>query len=95
MSAIRGYKITRAPMVLHLTAFWGFCLPLGCILGLAPQWLSIGPAQPMAAQGFWIALTVGLSISATGLIAMLRGTARRAIAEALREGDASGPAPVR
>jgi len=86
MSAIRGYKITRAPMVLHLTAFWGFCLPLGCLLGLAPQWLPIAPSQPMAAQGFWIALTVGLSISATGLIAMLRSTARRAIARAITTG---------
>jgi MATE family multidrug resistance protein len=95
MSAIRGYKVTRAPMVLHLTAFWGFCLPLGCVLGLAPHWLPYTPAQPMAAQGFWIALTVGLSISATGLIAMLRGTAKRAIAKALRDGDARGPAIVR
>jgi MATE family multidrug resistance protein len=70
-------------MVLHLTAFWGFCLPLGCVLGLAPQWLPFAPAQPMAAQGFWIALTVGLSISAIGLIAMLRSTAKRAIANAV------------
>ncbi len=80
MSAIRGYKITRAPMVLHLTAFWGFCLPLGCVLGLAPQWVPFAPPHPMAAQGFWIALTVGLCISATGLIAMLGGIARKAIA---------------
>jgi Na+-driven multidrug efflux pump len=30
----------------------------------------------MAAQGFWIALTVGLTISATGLLVMLRSIAR-------------------
>ena len=82
MSAIRGYKVTRAPMVLHLTAFWGFCLPLGCLLGLAPQWQAFAPFTPdvpMAAQGFWIALTVGLTISATGLLVMLRSISRSRI----------------
>jgi MATE family multidrug resistance protein len=77
MSAIRGYKVTRAPMVLHLTAFWGVCLPLGCFLGLglAPHWLPWAPSDAMAARGFWIALTVGLAISATGLLVMLRSVA--------------------
>ena len=28
--------MTRPPMVIHMTAFWGICLPLGCVLGLAP-----------------------------------------------------------
>lgn len=91
MSAIRGYKVTRAPMVLHLAAFWGFCLPLGCLLGLAPQWAPFAPASPMAAQGFWIALTVGLTISASGLIFMLRQTAARAIyASSLTTGHSEG-----
>jgi MATE family multidrug resistance protein len=83
MSAIRGYRVTRAPMVLHLTAFWGFCLPLGCLLGLAPQWLPFAPSVPMAAQGFWIALTVGLTISASGLLVMLRSLARSRITTTL------------
>jgi MATE family multidrug resistance protein len=74
--AIRGYKVTRAPMVIHLTAFWIFSLPLGCVLGLAPQWLPFAPAQPMAAQGFWIALIVGLTVAALGLVVLLRTTAR-------------------
>lgn len=75
--AIRGYKVTRAPMVLHLAAFWGFTLPLGCVLGLAPQWVALAPAQPMAAQGFWIALIVGLTVAAVGLLIMLRGVAHK------------------
>jgi MATE family multidrug resistance protein len=75
--AIRAYKVTRAPMVLHLTAFWGVSLPLGCVLGLAPQWLPFAPAEPMAAQGFWIALIVGLSVAAGGLVLMLRRVAQR------------------
>lgn len=73
--AIRGYKVTRSPMVIHLTAFWGFSLPLGCVLGLAPQWLPWHPAQAMGAQGFWIALVVGLTVAAVGLVLLLRKVA--------------------
>jgi len=74
--AIRGYKVTRSPMVIHLTAFWVFSLPLGVVLGLAPRWLPWAPAQPMAAQGFWIALVLGLTIAALGLTTLLRRVAR-------------------
>jgi MATE family multidrug resistance protein len=76
-SAIRGYKVTRAPMVIHLTAFWAVSLPLGCALGLAPDWLPWRPAQPMQAQGFWIALVVGLTVAAVCLAVLLRQVARR------------------
>ncbi len=74
--AIRGYKVTRSPMVIHLTAFWGFALPLGYTLGIAPHWLPFKPAQPMAAQGFWIALILGLTLAALGLVLLLRQVAR-------------------
>jgi MATE family multidrug resistance protein len=77
--AIRGYKVTRSPMVVHLTAFWVFSLPLGYALGIAPNWLPWHPAQPMAAQGFWIALVVGLTVAALGLVVLLRQIARRHI----------------
>ena len=65
--AIRAYKVTRAPMVIHLAAFWGLSLPLGCVLGLAPAWLPWRPVAAMGAQGFWIALVAGLTIAAAGL----------------------------
>lgn len=74
--AIRGYKVTRSPMLIHLTAFWVFSLPLGYALGLAPDWLPWAPVPPMAAQGFWIALVVGLTVAALGLTALLRYVAR-------------------
>jgi len=77
--AIRAYKVTRAPMLLHLTAFWGVSLPLGCVLGLAPRWLPFAPAEPMQAQGFWIALIVGLTVAAIGLLLMLRRVASQRI----------------
>jgi len=54
-SAIRGYKVTRQPMQIQLLAFWGFALPLGCWLGLGHE---------MAAAGFWIGLTIGLTVAA-------------------------------
>ncbi|WP_301020196.1 MATE family efflux transporter [Rhodoferax sp.] len=74
--AIRGYKVTRAPMVIHMTAFWVFALPLGMVLGLAPAWLPWAPAQPMAAQGFWMSLIVGLTVAALGLVLLLRKVSR-------------------
>ena len=80
--AIRGYKVTRAPMVVHLTAFWVFALPLGYVLGLAPGWAPWHPAQPMMAQGFWIALVVGLTIAAGGLGFLLKHVANRHVLEA-------------
>ena len=53
--AIRGYKVTRGPMLIQLLAFWGFALPAGCLLGL---WWD------MAARGFWIGLVLGLTVAA-------------------------------
>ena len=69
--AIRAYKVTRPPMLIHLAAFWGLCLPLGVVLGLAPAWLPWHPAQAMGAQGFWIALVLGLTIAALALTWLL------------------------
>lgn len=70
-SAIRAYKVTRPPMFIHLGAFWGLSLPLGCVLGLAPAWLPWRPVEAMGAQGFWIALVVGLTMAALGLTWLL------------------------
>ena len=79
--AIRGYKVTRAPMLIHMTAFWVFSLPLGCLLGLAPSWAPFAPSTPMAAQGFWIALSVGLTVAALGLLALLQQVTRAHVRE--------------
>ena len=76
-SAIRGYKITRAPMVIHLMAFWVVSLPLGYALGIAPQGWPGVPAEPWGARGFWVALVVGLTIAAAGLVLLLRRVARQ------------------
>ncbi len=71
--AVRGYKVTRAPMLIQLTAFWLVALPLGCALGLAPAWLPGAPAEPWQARGFWMALVLGLTVAAIGLaLSLLR-----------------------
>jgi MATE family multidrug resistance protein len=62
--ALRGYKVTRIPMFIHIMAFYGFALPIGAILGLSPSWFPWRPAQPMEAAGFWIGLVLGLTVAA-------------------------------
>jgi MATE family multidrug resistance protein len=63
-SAIRGYKVTRGPMIIQLLAFWGVSLPVGCVLGLAPAWFPWSPSAPMSATGFWMGLVLGLTVAA-------------------------------
>jgi MATE family multidrug resistance protein len=76
-SAIRGYKVTRQPMVIQLVAFWVFSLPLGIVLGLAPGWLPFAPRAPMAAYGFWIGLVLGLTVAAVLLSLALKKLANQ------------------
>ncbi|MDK2126302.1 MATE family efflux transporter [Parachitinimonas caeni] len=82
--AMRGYKSTRIPMLIHMTAFWGLSLPLGCVLGLAPDWIPFAPAKPMAAEGFWIAIVASLTLAAILLSWQLDKLSRRRIADAAR-----------
>lgn len=92
--AIRGYKVSRRPMVIHLIAFWGVSLPLGCVLGFGwiPHWFPWHPAQPLAAAGFWIGLAVGLTVAAALLVGLLNRLSLERIAEA-RLGARSAAAP--
>ena len=80
-SAIRGYQVTRQPMLIQLLAFWGFSLPLGYVLGLAPAWFPWSPDSPMAAFGFWIGLVLGLTVAALLLAMSLKKLANRRVAE--------------
>ena len=79
--AIRGYKVTRSPMIIQLVAFWGVALPLGCVLGLAPEWIPFAPSEPLSATGFWIGLVLGLTVAAVLLtVSLLRLSKARALA---------------
>ncbi|WP_051710983.1 MATE family efflux transporter [Andreprevotia chitinilytica] len=58
---LRGYKITRQPMLIHLTAFWLIGIPLGYALAFYAD---------MGARGFWIALILALAFAATALVGL-------------------------
>jgi MATE family multidrug resistance protein len=81
-SSIRGYKVTRSPMVIQMIAFWGVALPVGWILGWAPAWFPWSPSAPMQATGFWIGLVLGLTVAAVLLAWELQQLSKRFIREA-------------
>ncbi|MDO4640460.1 MAG: MATE family efflux transporter [Neisseria sp.] len=64
--ALRGYKITKAPMIVHGIAFWGFGLLPGYLLA------NIG----MGIYGFWATLIVSLSSAAIILVWLLEKHSR-------------------
>jgi len=66
ISALRGYRDTRVPLIIMLVSFWGLCLPLGYALTFT-DWLGL----TLGAPGFWLALTFGLSCAGVLLIARL------------------------
>ncbi len=82
-SAIRGYKVTRMPMLIHLVAFWLIAIPLGVILGLAPSWSPWSPPVAMEAQGFWISLVIGLTVAAVLLAWFFARLSRLRIAQSV------------
>jgi MATE family multidrug resistance protein len=81
-SAIRGYKVTRSPMLIQMIAFWGVALPVGWILGLAPAWFPWSPSEPMQATGFWIGLVLGLTVAAVLLAWSLNHLSKLRVREA-------------
>jgi len=81
-SCMRGYQVTRSPMVIQMIAFWGVALPMGWILGLAPEWFPWSPALPMQATGFWIGLVLGLTVAAVLLAWSLNNLSKLRVREA-------------
>jgi len=68
--ALRGYKITFVPMLVHVGAFWG--IGLGC-----GWWLAFRASSPMGVSGFWLASLLSLGASALLLGALLWQASRR------------------
>ncbi|XZG70084.1 MATE family efflux transporter [Chitinibacteraceae bacterium HSL-7] len=68
---LRGYKVTRGPMVAYMLAFWGIGLPVGYVLtyGMA-SW------QGWGAQGYWSALVLALTLVASALFWLFRKISR-------------------
>lgn len=67
--ALRGYKITFAPMLAHVVCFWGVGLGGG-------WWLAYRAARPMGVAGFWIASLASLVLAAILLGALLWNAVR-------------------
>ena len=63
MGALRGYKDTRAPLLIAAFAYWAIGLPLGAALGFG-----LGGVTAMGVAGFWVGLVAGLSVAAVMLI---------------------------
>lgn len=57
--ALRGCKDTKVPMLLMIFSYWGIGLPLGYGIGI----MGFGLIEP-GADGFWIGLIFGLTVSA-------------------------------
>lgn len=62
--ALRAYKVTFPPMLVHLVCFWGVALFGG-------WWLAFRGAQPMGVAGFWVASLASLVLAALLLGALL------------------------
>lgn len=77
--AIRGYQVTRSPMIIHLASFWGVAVPIGCILGLQPVLGGALPQRWHGPIGFWIGLVAGLTVAAVLLVRQLARIARSRI----------------
>lgn len=57
--ALRGYKLSRMPMLIHAVAFWG--------LGLLPGY-ALGYGLGLGIYGFWLALIFSLASAAVALV---------------------------
>ena len=70
--ALRGYKITFVPMLVHVVCFWGVGLFGG-------WWLAFHASRPMGAAGFWLASLLGLALASMLLGALLRHAVKAAV----------------
>ncbi|UTH74508.1 MATE family efflux transporter [Chromobacterium sp. IIBBL 290-4] len=70
--ALRGYKLTTIPMLIHITSFWVVGLGLGILLGLTD---CIVPR--MGIYGFWTALVISLTVAGLLLTFYLARASRR------------------
>ncbi|HRI93538.1 MAG TPA: MATE family efflux transporter [Accumulibacter sp.] len=63
--ALRGYRITFIPMLVHVVCFWG--------VGLGGGWvLAFTGSRPLGAAGFWLASLLGLVLASILLSTLLR-----------------------
>jgi len=78
VNALRGYKITVAPMLVYTVALWGIGLGGGYALGLSGVSIAnaLGLAAPMGAAGFWLAGVASLVVASLILLAYFARVSR-------------------
>jgi multidrug resistance protein, MATE family len=85
---LRAWRIATVPTLIYVLALWGVGLGGGNLLAF-----DMGGAVPQAwqgARGFWIASTVGLALSAAGLVALLAWVLKQRAAESVKPAAAAG-----
>ena len=76
--ALRGYKVTLLPMVVHTFCFWGIGLTGGYWLSFHAPWRAAAPSV----AGFWEACVLATIVATLLFGTMLRGEARRHVRDA-------------
>lgn len=69
--ALRGYKVTLLPMVLHTFCFWGVGLAMGYWLSFSAPWR----AEQTSVAGFWQACVAATLLASVLFIALMRRVA--------------------
>ena len=69
---LRGYKITRMPMMIHMAAFWLIGMPLGYLLTFGA-----GNMPGLGIRGYWLALIIALTVTALSLQYLFTRTSRK------------------
>jgi MATE family multidrug resistance protein len=77
--ALRAYKISFVPLVIHLVCFWGLGLGLG-------YWLAFLAPAPQGAAGFWQGAVIATVTAACLFGALLAWVIRRRVFRALHGG---------
>jgi len=72
--ALRGYKDTKVPLVIQVTAFWIIAFPIAYSLALTDSW-----GEPLGVYGFWIGTIIAASIAAASLLVRWNAVSRQAI----------------
>ena len=75
--ALRGYKVTLLPMVVHTFCFWGIGLAGGYWLSFHAPWRVDAPSV----AGFWQACVLATLVATVLFGTMLRGVAKRHVRE--------------
>jgi MATE family multidrug resistance protein len=57
-SGLRGYKDANVTFILTFVAYWVITLPIGYVISMT-DWI----VSPMGANGFWLSLIFGLTVS--------------------------------